>query len=40
VVENQTALEIAEECSISKSTVLRILKAADVAMRRQGEKRL
>ena len=39
VSENQTALEIAEECGIGKSTVLRILKTADVTVRRQGEKR-
>jgi DNA-directed RNA polymerase specialized sigma subunit len=40
VSENQTALEISEECGIGKSTVLRVLKAAEVPMRRQGEKRL
>lgn len=37
---NQTALEISEECALGKSTVLRILKASGVPMRRQGEKRL
>ncbi|GAB2670747.1 hypothetical protein GCM10009743_53730 [Kribbella swartbergensis] len=37
---NQTAVEISEECALGKSTVLRILKASGVPMRRQGEKRL
>ncbi|WP_410785905.1 hypothetical protein [Kribbella sp. C-35] len=38
--ENETALEVAEECNMSESTALRILKTASVPMRRQGEKRL
>lgn len=40
VSENQTALEIAEECGIGKTTVLKILRDGGVPVRPRGQKRL